>query len=185
MNLLIIGLIIFLGSHLLLRAPFIGAIKAKIGAMPFKGLFSLIALAGFIIMIVGYAGFRPNAPELYAPPSWGKHVNYLLTLIAMILFVASYMKGKISDTLRHPQLNAVKFWAFGHLLSNGDLASFILFASFLGWAIISRILQPKTPRQNLVWCRNDEGAIAFGILLWVTFAFKLHALWFGANPFGG
>lgn len=185
MNYLIFGLFIFLVSHLSLRTQFVQNLKTKIGAMPFKGLFSLISLAGFILLIIGYGQYRAIAPDLYIAPKWGKHVNYLFTLIAMILFVASYLRGKIADITKHPQLNGVKFWAFGHLLANGDMASVILFGSFLIWAIISRVLQPKTERQNVKWGRNDEAAIAFGILVWITIGMKLHELWLGVNAFGG
>jgi uncharacterized membrane protein len=184
MSVLIIGLLIFCGAHLSLRLPQIQTLKQKMG-MPFKGLFSIISLIGFITIIIGYSQFRPIAPELYNAPKWGKHLNYLFTLIAMILMVATYMKGKISSTLKHPQLNGVKFWAAGHLFANGDMASFILFATLLAWAIISRILQPKNPIEKLKWCRNDEASIAFGILLWITIGMKLHPILFGVSAFGG
>ena len=185
MNNLIIGLVIFLGAHLFLRTKLTQNIKEKIGAMPFKGIFSIISLVGFVLIIIGYGQYRPIAPELYLAPKWGKHLNYLLTLVSMIMLVSGYLKGKIAAIIKHPQLNAIKFWAFGHLIANGDLASFILFASFLGWAIISRILQPKSERQNVPWGRNDEASIAFGILLWITIGYKLHPILFGVNPFGG
>lgn len=185
MNNLILGLIIFLGSHLALRAKFIQDFKAKIGQMPFKGIFSIFSLVGLILIIVGYSQFRPIAPELYIAPKWGKHLNYLFTLVSMIMLVSGYLKGKIAAILKHPQLNAIKFWAFGHLIANGDLASFILFASFLGFAIISRVLQPKTEKVAVKWGRNDEASIAFGILLWIAIGYKLHPILFGVNPFGG
>lgn len=181
---LIIGLIIFLGSHLALRATGLRAtIEGKIGKMPFKGLFSLVALVGFVLLIVGYMDYRPIAPELYAPPTWGKYVNYLLTLLAMILFLASYMAGKIKAMVVHPQLAAIKAWSLGHLLSNGDAASVILFGSFLAWAVITRILYGKAERQNVAWNRRDEGAIAFGILVWIAVGYKLHPVIFGASAF--
>lgn len=185
MNNLILGLVIFIGAHLSLRTKFTQNIKEKIGAMPFKGIFSIISLVGLVLIIIGYSKFRPIAPELYIAPKWGKHVNFLFTLISMIMLVSGYLKGKIAATLKHPQLNAIKFWAFGHLIANGDLASFILFASFLSFAIISRILQPKTEKVPVKWGRNDEASIAFGILLWIAIGYKLHPILFGVNPFGG
>ncbi len=184
MNLLIIGLFIFCLAHLALRFEFIQKLKLKLG-YTFKGIFSIISLIGLLLIIFGYAQFRPIAPDLYIAPKWGKHLNYLFTLIAMIMLVATYSKGKIAAFLKHPMLSAVKFWALGHLIANGDLASIITFGSFLTWAIISRILQPKTARENIAWGRKDEAAIAFGILLWITIGMKLHPILFGVIAIGG
>lgn len=184
MEKLILGLAIFLGSHLALRLTGLRAkIEGKIGKMPFKGLFALVALAGFIVLIIGYGAYRPNAAELYAAPAWGKYANYLLTLVSIILFLASYMAGKIKAMVVHPQLAGVKAWALGHLLANGDAASVILFGSFLVWAVITRILYGKATRENVAWNRRDEGAIAFGILVWVAVGYKLHPILFGASAF--
>lgn len=181
---LIIGLSIFFGAHLSLRATGArAAIEGKIGKMPFKGIFSLISLIGFVLLIIGYVQYRGIAPELYAPPMWGKYVNYLLTLLAMILFLSSYMAGKIKAMVVHPQLSGVKAWALGHLLANGDAASVILFGSFLIWAVVTRILCGKAERQNVKWNKRDEGAIAFGILVWIAIGYKLHPVIFGASAF--
>ncbi|MEK7660934.1 MAG: NnrU family protein [Pseudomonadota bacterium] len=184
MEKLIIGLVIFLGGHLALRLTGPRAkIEAKIGKMPFKGLFALVALTGFVLLIMGYAAYRPNAPEIFAAPSWGKYANYLLTLVSIILFLASYMPGKIKAMTVHPQLAGIKAWALGHLLANGDAASVILFGSFLAWAIVTRILYGKAVRENVAWNRRDEGAIAFGILIWVAIGYKLHPVLFGVSAF--
>ncbi|KAF0111555.1 MAG: NnrU family protein [Hyphomonadaceae bacterium] len=184
MEKLVLGLVIFLGGHLALRLTGLREkVEAKIGKMPFKGLFALVALVGFVLLIMGYAAYRPTAHDLYTAPSWGKYANYLLTLVSIILFLASYMAGKIKATLVHPQLAGVKAWALGHLLANGDAASVILFGSFLAWAIVTRILYGKATRENVAWNRRDEGAIAFGILVWVAIGYKLHPILFGASAF--
>ena len=60
-------------------------------------------------------------------------------LPAVILVVASYIRGRIYTTLKHPMLAGIKLWAAAHLLANGDLGSIILFGSFLGWAVFDRI----------------------------------------------
>lgn len=186
MTLLLIGLFIFIGAHLSLRAVNLRtSIETKIGKMPFKGLFSLVSLAGLIFIIAGFSQFRPIAPEIYTPPFWGKYINYIFTYISVVLFLTSYLGGKIKAKIVHAQLAAVKFWALGHLLANGDLASVILFVGFLIWAIIARVLIGKVERQIVAWGRGDEGSIAFGILIWCTIAFKLHVVLFGVQIFGG
>ena len=55
MNNLILGLVIFIGAHLSLRTKFTQNIKEKIGAMPFKGIFSIISLVGLVLIIIGYS----------------------------------------------------------------------------------------------------------------------------------
>ncbi len=183
MGLMLIGMAVFFTAHLSLRLAPIQGLKAKMG-MPFKGLFSVFALTGIILIIMGFSQFRPIATDVFIAPNWAKHLNYVFTIAAFILFVASYMKGRISCTLKHPQLIGVALWAFGHLLANGDLASVILFGGFCAWAILTIMLQPKTAIEPLKWCRNDEASIAFGLLGWVAMAFKLHPLWFGVVVIG-
>src|SRR3978361_2227674 len=68
-----------------------------------------------------------------------KHITVALMLPAVILVVASYLRGRIYTTLKHPMLTGIKLWAAAHLLANGDLGSIILFGSFLAWAVFDRI----------------------------------------------
>jgi uncharacterized membrane protein len=59
----------------------------------------------------------------------------MLMVPALILLVAAYVPSRIRTAVRHPMLTAVMLWAFGHLLANGDLASALLFGSFLAYAV--------------------------------------------------
>src|SRR5213078_1252148 len=68
-----------------------------------------------------------------------KHLTVALMLPAVILVVASYLRGRIYATLKHPMLAGIKLWALAHLLANGDLGSIVLFGSFLAWAVFDRI----------------------------------------------
>src|SRR5258708_9290395 len=77
--------------------------------------------------------------EVWTPPTAFKHITVALMLPAVILVVASYIRGRIYTTLKHPMLSGIKLWAAAHLLANGDLGSIILFGSFLGWAGFDRI----------------------------------------------
>jgi len=74
-----------------------------------------------------------------------KHIAVALMLPAVILVVASYIRGRIYTTLKHPMLTGVKLWAAAHLIANGDLGSIILFGSFLGWAVFDRISLKRRP----------------------------------------
>ncbi|MFN7054318.1 NnrU family protein [Hyphomonas sp.] len=187
MTYLILGLVIFFGTHLFSavrsRAP--GKdIRAKMGMGPYMGLYSLVAIAGFALIVWGYGAARP-APILYQPPVWMAHLNLVLMLPAMILLAAAYAPtGRIKKAAKHPMLAAVKIWALGHLLANGELNSVLLFGSFLAYGVIDRIALkrrgdngpgPDTP----VSAMGDVAAIVIGTAAYAAILLWLHPLLFG------
>ena len=135
MTLFLIGLIGFLGMHLIRAvAPgFREAMIAKLGSrFRWMGVYSLPAIIFFVLMIIGYPGAQAATIVFAESPVFLKHLNSLFSPIALILVVAgSLPAGFITKTLKHPQLVGVKLWALGHLLANWDLTSFILFGGFL------------------------------------------------------
>lgn len=188
MTILILGLVIFLGIHSvrILAGPFR---DAQVAASPkrWKGLYSLVSGLGFVLIIVGWIQFRPMAPQLYDPPTWGRHVTWLLVWIAFVLMpTANAPTGRIKATVRHPMLLGVIFWSSGHLLANGDQASAMLFGSFLVWAILDLIsaLRRGEPAPVVVKPRADIIAVVAGTALWCVFVFFLHRVLFGVSPLG-
>ncbi|MDX2257836.1 MAG: NnrU family protein [Hyphomicrobiaceae bacterium] len=158
MMLLLMGLIVFLSVHALpanraLRDGLVG----RFGETAYKGAFSLVSLAGFVMIVLGYAKMQEltgsKNPILWDPPNWTRHAAYTLMIPAMILLVAAYVPSRIRAAAKHPMLLAVKIWALAHLIANGDAASLILFGSFLAWAIFDRISLKR---------RGDMGAGAGG-----------------------
>jgi uncharacterized membrane protein len=143
MALLIGGLILFIGVHLVPTRPALrSALVDRIGEGAYKGLFSLVSAVGLVLLVFGYGqmqGLGRGNPQLWIPAAWSKHLAFLLMLPAMILLVAAYVPSRIRTAVRHPLLTALMLWAFAHLLANGDLASVVLFASFLGYAVYDRI----------------------------------------------
>ena len=189
MTYLILGLIIFFGAHLFStfrsRAP--GKdIRHRLGHGPYMGLYSLVSLAGFVLIVWGFGAARP-APVLYTPPAGLAHLNLALMLPAMILLVAAYMPtGRIKKAAKHPMLLAVKIWAFGHLLANGELNSVLLFGSFLAYGVIDRIALKK--RGDLgpgpdapVSAIGDIGAVVIGLGAYALIAHWLHPILFGVS----
>lgn len=143
MVLLIGGLALFIAAHLVPALPSLRAgLVGKLGRGPYKGLFSLVSAAGLVLIVFGYGhmqGLGRGNPELWTPPVWIKHVVFLLMIPAMILLVAAYVPSRIRSAVGHPMLTALMIWAFAHLLANGDLASVLLFGSFLAYAVYDRI----------------------------------------------
>lgn len=185
MTMLIAGLLIFLGIHSLsiFNKPFRDSLAKRFGEMPFKGIYSLISLAGFLLVIWGYGLARLNPIVIYTPPVWMKHVTMLLMLPFFVLFLATYFNGKIKAMVKHPTLVGVKLWALAHLLANGMLADLLLFGSFLGWAVADRISVKKRPGVSVAgfenFNRNDVICLVGGIVLYVLFVLGLHGVLIG------
>jgi uncharacterized membrane protein len=80
MTLLLIGLLIFLGVHsLAIFAPALRELAvARMGSLAWRGMYSLVSLGGFVLLIVGYGQARLAPTVLYMPPSWMRHVAFLL-----------------------------------------------------------------------------------------------------------
>jgi uncharacterized membrane protein len=188
MTILILGLVVFLGIHSvrILAGPFR---DAQIAANPkrWKGLYTLVSFLGLGLIIWGWILARPMAPQLYDPPTWGRHATLALVWIAFVLLpTANAPTGRIKATVRHPMLLGVIFWSAGHLLANGDLASATLFGAFLVWAILDLIsaLGRREPPPVVVKPRADVIAVVAGTVLWAVFVFFLHRVLFGVSPLG-
>lgn len=192
MGYLLLGLVLFLGAHSLpMHAGRRAALKQKLGEATYKALFSVVSLAGIVLIVVGYEIARKASPGiLYDPPSWTRHLTMVLMLPVFILLFATYLPGRIKRAVKHPMILAVKIWAFAHLLANGDAASVLLFAAFLVWAVADRIslkrrqadLAGDAPAGN---SRNDLAAIAGGLLTYGLFVWKLHEFLIGVPLVSG
>lgn len=178
MLLLVLGLAIFIAIHLVPTAPGLRkAFAGRMGEGAYKAAFSLVALLGFALIVAGYHKIQLHAgknPQLWSPPSWGRHVTMGLMLPVFPLLIAAYLRGRIAAAVRHPMILAVKLWAFAHLFVRGDLASLLLFAGFLGWAVYDRISLKHREAAGLVTVRggpvsNDIVALVAGLALYVLF----------------
>ncbi|MBU6416041.1 MAG: NnrU family protein, partial [Xanthomonadaceae bacterium] len=138
MSTLILGLILFLGAHSvhMLAPHWRERVVARIGLLPWKGLYSLVAIAGFVLIVIGFGMARANPHLLYLPPPWLKHLNALFTLVAFVLVAAAYVpRNHLKAKIGHPMVAGVKLWALGHLLAIGYLHDVVLFGAFLVWAV--------------------------------------------------
>lgn len=192
MTLLIIGLAVFLGVHStrIVADGWRTASLARIGEMPWKAIYSLLSIAGFVLIVIGYGAARQSPVVLYTPPLWTRHVAALLTLPAFILLAAAYVpRNAIKRAIGHPMVAGVKIWALAHLLANGTLADVLLFGSFLLWAVLSFTAARR--RDRAAGTAYPAGpvartgiAVAVGVVAWAAFAFALHRPLVGVAPFG-
>ncbi len=192
MTLLILGLIIFLGVHSLriVADDWRTAQVVRIGVGPWKGLYALASLVGFVLIVWGYGQARGHPVMLWSPPDWTRLLAIPLTFIAFVLIVAAYVPGtRIKPWLGHPMLASVKVWALAHLLSNGTLAGIVLFGSFLVWAIVDFAASRRRDRAKGVTYpagtpSRDAIALIVGAIAWALFAFYLHGWLIGVRPMG-
>lgn len=189
MTTLILGLAIFLGAHSVsIVAPaWRDAMVARLGALPWRIAYSLISLAGFVLIVRGYAAARLDPVVVYNPPAALRHIAALVMLPVFPLLLAAYLPGRIKTATKHPMLAATKAWALAHLLANGMLADVLLFGGFLAWAVADRISAGKRPARAIPGAPpsrlNDFIAVAGGLALYVLFAMWAHARLFGVAPF--
>ena len=186
---LVLGLVIFLGGHIFtsLRSQR-AALIARTGEGAYKGLYSLVALLGFMLIIHGFGAYRSAGYiQLWTPPTFLRHLVLLLMWPAMVALVATYSPGLIKAKLKHPMLAAVKIWALAHLLANGDLGSILLFGGFLAWAVYARIAvkrrgAPVLP-SDTPFGRGDIIALVVGTVAYLAMVW-LHPLLIGVPVIG-
>jgi uncharacterized membrane protein len=188
MIILILGLVLFFGVHSVRMVA--GGFRERqlaANAGRWKGLYALVSLVGFGLIIWGWIVFRPVAPEIYTPPEWGRQAAWAFVLVAFILLPTAYLPaGYLKRWVKHPMLTAVILWSIGHLLANGDLASLLLFGPFLVYAVANRIavISRDEPAPATVTPRSDGIAIIVGALAFVVFALWLHTMLFGVGALG-
>jgi uncharacterized membrane protein len=191
MTYLIIGLIIFLGAHSvrIFAEDWRTRMIARLGPNGWKAVYSLISIAGFVLLVWGYGQARQAGVVLYDPPVFARHLTGLLVLVSFMLIAAAKVPGNhIKAAVGHPMVAGVKLWAFAHLLANGSLADVILFGAFLAWAIVDFIAARK--RDRAVGTRYPAGSgartavtVVAGVVAWVVFAFWAHLWLIGVAPF--
>jgi uncharacterized membrane protein len=197
LSVMILGLVLFLGVHVLTtqRDPRAQLI-AMGGETAYKLGYALASATGLALIIWGFADYRAAGlidvwEHWFSPGTLKilKHITVALMLPAVILVVASYIRGRIFTTLKHPMLAGVKLWAAAHLLANGDLGSIILFGSFLAWAVFDRIslkrrADPGAPPIPMGGPGNDLIAVTVGVVAYLALAFAFHPVVIGVAVVG-
>ena len=192
MTYLMLGLVLFLGVHSvrIVADDWRTQTRSRLGEGAYKGVYSLLSLLGFGLIIWGFGVARETPVVLWTPPVGMRHAASLLTLVAFVLLVAAYVPGNgIKARFHHPMVLGVKAWALAHLLANGTLAHIALFGSFLAWAVLDFISARK--RDRAAGTTYPAGTLAataitvvVGAVAWAVFALWLHGLLIGIRPFG-
>lgn len=188
MLMLVLGLLLFLSIHVLpTRTDVRNGLVARFGEGAYKGLFSLVAAVGLALIIIGYGKLHLTPgknPQIWLPPPFTRHLAMALMLPVFPLLVSAYVPGRITSTVRHPMVLAVKLWALAHLFVRGDLGSMLLFGSILAWAVFDRISLKRREAAGLVRVKsgpahNDAVAVVVGLAIYVVMLKWGHAALIG------
>ena len=189
---LIAGLVVFLGVHSvrIVADGWRTQTLQHLGEVTYKGLYSLASAVGFGLIIYGFGVARETPVMLWVPPMGARHAASLLTLIAFVFLAAAYVpRNSIKARVHHPMVLGVKSWALAHLVATGSVAHLVLFGAFLAWGVMSFIAARK--RDRVLATQYAAGrlsatvlTVVVGVAVWAAFAFKLHGLLIGIQPFG-
>lgn len=178
MTFLVCGLILFLGIHsvIIFADQWRNDQVAKLGALTWKIIYSLISIVGIVLMTVGYLEARPQPITIWSPPPWAWQITVYFSLVSLILIAAAYVPNNaIKLKLKDPMLVGVIVWAICHLTTIGSLAGIILFGGFLIWGMIDLIscrarrskLPPTQEKASVVM---TLATIAAGTVAFLPFA---------------
>jgi uncharacterized membrane protein len=213
MTLLLCGLFLFIATHSvrIFAEPLRTTLVARMGEWPYKGLLSVLSLLGFWLLLTGYAQARLETWVVWTPPTFLRHIMWLLMLFALVLLVAAYVpRNHLKKRLKHPMVLSVKVWALAHLLVNGQMHQMVLFGAFLVWAVLS--FRAARKRDALATALQGDGAssgaaniatqvndvpeapsalwlatllcLVIGGAAWAALLWRFHAEWFGVSPLG-
>ncbi len=189
---LLTGLLLFIGMHSISTlAPTKRAdIIERKGDNAWKGIYTVVSLIGFALIIWGYGQTRVEPTFVWNPPRALLMVTVILTWLAFLFLAAvNVPNNHLKKMVGHPMIIGVKLWAFSHLLSNGRLGDIVLFGSFLVWAIVYYAVNRKRDRLKGVVHSTDATTtgtaitVIAGTLVWGLFAFLLHSYLIGVHPF--
>ena len=202
MALLILGLVLFLGAHStrIFAEDWRQATLERLGEKGYKGVYTLVSLVGFGLMMFGFDQVRWDSPVLWSPPVWAKHGAALLMLVSLVLLACVYSpRNAIKAKLHHPMVLSVKVWALAHLLANPRLADVVLFGAFLLWSVLNFRAARQRDRLAAASLSAGEGsgslepevssaatwrAIGIGVVVWAFLLSRGHAWLFGVSPLG-
>jgi uncharacterized membrane protein len=202
MALLILGLVLFLGAHStrIFAEHWRQATLERLGEKAYKGVYTLVSLVGFGLLMFGFDQVRWDSPVLWSPPVWAKHGAAVLMLLSLVLLACAHApRNAIKAKLHHPMVLSVKVWALAHLLANPRLADVVLFGAFLIWSVLNFRAARQRDRLAAATALSGEGsgalepevssaatwrAIGIGVVVWAILLSRGHAWLFGVSPLG-
>lgn len=170
MSYLILGMMLFVGGHVFTAMRNTRQLAIiRLGEMGYKAVYSVVALAGVGLMVLGMRSVEPV--YLWAIPAWANQATGVMMIISFILVAANKAPTNIKRLTRHPMSWGIVVWSAAHLLSNGKLSSLILFGGlaayslFAMWSADRRGVPAQPERQPPV---RDVAVIAIGLVAYAA-----------------
>jgi uncharacterized membrane protein len=155
----------FLATHFVSSTPLRPALVRALGEWPYRGLYSLVALATLVWMATAYAA----APRELLWPGL-RHLPSAVMPFAFILVACGFFRNPtivgadkllrsddpargIIRVTRHPIMWGFMLWAAAHVLARGDAKSLVFFGSFLLLAGVGTVLLDKRKTGIEGWAR--------------------------------
>jgi len=191
MLLFILGLLLFFGIHML---PFYPEYRALLiekfdtdtidGEGMYKIIFSVISLLGLIFVGIGKGSL--GFASLWDIPAFFRYIAVIFILLSFILMVAAYLPNNIKRYVSHPMLTGVIIWGVTHLIINGDVASIILFSSFVIYSVVAIKLTNRRESYESSEQATQEKipAVKDGIVIGVAMVGFLILFWLHKPLFG-
>jgi uncharacterized membrane protein len=149
----------FLGTHFLLSHPLRAPLVSRMGEGPFRGLYSLLAIVTFGLMIWAY-GRIGDQQLLWIAGDTSLLIATVLMWLGAILFVGSFFgnpalpgarrpNGPPSGALaitRHPMMWGFALWAIVHIIVVATPKALIFDGSILFLALVGAVMQDRKKR---------------------------------------
>ncbi len=136
MEWLIAGIIVWFVAHgfKALFPKLRAKITERLGEEKSRSPFATGILIAFILIIYGWR-HADSSFSLYDPSPVLLMPGILLMVLAFYSFIASTAGVRLLRWNRHPQLSGMFLWGIGHLMTNGEVRSVILFGGLSVWAL--------------------------------------------------
>jgi uncharacterized membrane protein len=187
MSLLVTGLVVFLGVHLLPTVPsWRNAVRDGWGERRYRLAFSLASALGLALIVAGYARTGAREPWFEAWPAARAIAPYAM-IVSFVLLAAANMRTHLRRALGHPMLIGVAIWAGVHLAANGDRAGTVLFGAILAYALVDLVsaIRRRAVKAFEPTAKHDAIAVVAGVVIALA-VMTLHRPLFGVAtvPFG-
>ena len=151
---------LFVGMHFLLSSrPVRASLVGLIGTQPFRGVYSLVAIGTFVMMLLAFGHHKHAGPMLWnlRGQPVARVMTWFLMFVALLLLVSglinpnpgaigapsSYRPTGILKITRHPSFVAFACFGLAHLLMNGWAGDAIFFGGFVVLGIVGGIHQDR------------------------------------------
>ena len=183
MTLLVVGLALFIGVHLIPVATNVRMrLVTSFGDKGYRAAFAAVSALGLILIIAGWH-LRPERAQLFTPSAAARGAAPLAKTLSFVLFAVANMRTHIRRIVRHPMLIGLALWSGVHLLANGDRAGTVLFGSFLAYSIAALVsaIQRNAVKPFVAHAKYDAMAVA-GALALAYVTMRVHPALFGTGP---